>query len=102
MGHSLTHNGVELPHCFVDAKSYTANDTEGDVAKPPSDKGRRFERRMARVVLNASGMVILIPREPLRPGTYTVSITANSKKYEWSFTVVAAEATATANGSGIK
>jgi hypothetical protein len=57
---------------------------------------------MARVVLNASGMVILIPREPLHPGPYTVSITANSKEYEWSFTVAAADATPMAGGSGIK
>jgi FHA domain len=42
----------------------------------------------ARAVLKAHGAVVVIPRRPLDKGaTYRVSITANGKPYQWTFSV---------------
>jgi hypothetical protein len=43
---------------------------------------------LGRNILNARDAVVLIPRDPLTPGTrYTVSITVNGQTHAWSFTV---------------
>ncbi len=46
------------------------------------------DQNLGRGVLNSRDAIVLIPRMPLTPGaTYSVSITANSKTYRWSFTL---------------
>lgn len=37
--------------------------------------------------LNELGGVVVIPREPLAPGNYTVEMTVNGRSYTWRFTV---------------
>ena len=38
-------------------------------------------------ILHTRGAIALLPKQPLAPGTYTVSITVNEMLYLWSFTV---------------
>lgn len=72
--HSFSSNGQPLDHCVFDAATY-ANPTA-------------YEQSLWRSQLAISGTVVLIPRAPLVPGaSYAVSITADSKTYEWSFEV---------------
>lgn len=44
------------------------------------------EQNTGRNILNHFGAVVLIPRQPLEPGTYTVSITLNHP-YRWTYTI---------------
>lgn len=72
--HSLEDNGVEVESCEIDAANYSNPDG--------------YFQPMLRSFLSATGAVMLIPREPLKPGhTYTVKITADSQPYKWSFSV---------------
>ncbi|MGH7932216.1 MAG: FHA domain-containing protein [Candidatus Binataceae bacterium] len=41
----------------------------------------------ARGLLRTFGAVVVVPRAPLVPGSYTVAITAAGRQYKWSFTV---------------
>lgn len=41
----------------------------------------------ARATLNGFGAVVIVPKAPLEPGSYRVSLTANNKKYLWQFGV---------------
>ncbi|HEX4209355.1 MAG TPA: CAP domain-containing protein, partial [Candidatus Binataceae bacterium] len=41
----------------------------------------------ARRILTNLGAVVIVPREPLEPGHYTVTLTANDRPYAWSFTI---------------
>ncbi|HUA36719.1 MAG TPA: CAP domain-containing protein [Candidatus Binataceae bacterium] len=70
--HSLSLNGTEVESCVVTAKSFSG-DSEGDAT--------------ARRVLSRWGAALVIARQPLKPGRYQVSISADSKPYSWSFTV---------------
>jgi uncharacterized protein YkwD len=82
--HSLTEDGKPIEYCAFDAPSYR---NENGIAQ---EYGRWNLR-------NASAVVI-IPREPLRPGArYAVSITANDQTYAWSFKVSDTQATAFAD-----
>jgi hypothetical protein len=80
--YSLTRDGAQLDSCLVSAES-AAGSTPADIAE-------------ARRILTRWGAVILIPRQPLTPGRYQVSITADSKPYTWSFTVASDAANTTA------
>jgi hypothetical protein len=40
-----------------------------------------------RQTLTNYGTVIVVPRAPLVPGKYIVSITANGQPYSWSFSI---------------
>ena len=44
--------------------------------------------KMARNQLSNFGAIVIVPRAPLTPGTYSVSITAGGHNYSWSFSVV--------------
>ncbi len=70
--HSLTANGEEVQHCIFDASSYRNSDAAQE------DWGKN--------TLKAFGVVVIIPRKPLKRGThYTVTVTANGREYRWSF-----------------
>ena len=43
--------------------------------------------RQAQATLRNVGAIVLIPRAPLAPGSYTASINAAGQQYTWSFTV---------------
>jgi hypothetical protein len=75
-GYTLTLNGTApaaIEACGFDANSYRNSEPAGD--------------RRARETLRDSGAVVVIPRDPLLPGNYTVSIAAAGRQYSWSFTV---------------
>ncbi|HUN58895.1 MAG TPA: CAP domain-containing protein, partial [Candidatus Binataceae bacterium] len=40
-----------------------------------------------RHILVNLGAVVVVPREPLEPGRYTVALTVNDQPYRWSFTI---------------
>ncbi len=65
---SFKRGGVDLEHCVYTEATYAG----------PQD---------GRDVLDSRDAVILMPRAPLTPGTYAVSITANGTTYSWSFVV---------------
>ena len=69
---SLSFNGTEIESCVVTAKSFSGDDQTNATA---------------RRILTRWGAALLIPRQPLKPGRYQVSITADAKPYSWSFTV---------------
>jgi hypothetical protein len=54
----------------------------GDYVNP--DPGAQ-ER--ARHILVNLGAVVIVPRDPLTPGDYKVTLTANDRPYAWSFTI---------------
>jgi hypothetical protein len=71
---SFTQSGPPLPHCRFDETNYGNPDTG--------------LRDLGRAILDARDAVVIIPQSPLTPGaTYTVSVTANSQIYTWSFNV---------------
>jgi hypothetical protein len=75
-GYTLTLNGTApaaIEACGFDANSYRSSEPAAD--------------RRARQTLRDSGAVVVIPRDPLLPGNYTVSIAAAGRQYSWSFTV---------------
>jgi hypothetical protein len=71
---SVSDGASQIETCTFDATSY---------ANPDG-----FQQSMARRELHAYGAVVVIPKDPLRPGhQYTVSIVADSQPYTWSFSV---------------
>ena len=73
--HSFTQDSVALEHCLYDETSYTNSDSS--------------LQNLGRSVLNMRDAIVLIPREPLTPGTnYAVSITVNGQTISWSFNVI--------------
>jgi uncharacterized protein YkwD len=62
-----------IPACGIDGTTYVSPDPEA--------------QRRARDILKVFGAVIVVPRAPLVPGRYTVSITADGQPYSWSFTI---------------
>jgi hypothetical protein len=62
-----------IPACGIDGTTYVSPDPEA--------------QRRARDILKVFGAVIVVPRAPLVPGRYTVSITADGHPYSWSFTI---------------
>lgn len=74
--HSFSRDGKPLEHCVFNAATY----------RNPNAS----QQSLWRLELSIAGAVVLMPREPLTPGaSYAVSITADSKTYEWSFKVAA-------------
>lgn len=71
--HSLSHNGAELDTCLITSATYRGPD------KKQTDIGKQG--------LWNGGVAIILPRRPLEPGRYKVSVTENSARHEWSFTV---------------
>ncbi|HUY27108.1 MAG TPA: FHA domain-containing protein [Candidatus Binataceae bacterium] len=63
-----------LDACGFDSASYTNPDP--------------VTQQTARRVLLAAGAVVVVPRAPLKKGaTYSVSMTASGKHYQWSFSI---------------
>lgn len=62
-----------LEACGFDASSY--------VNSSSADQSR------AREILSELGAVVVIPREPLAPGDYTVEMTVNGHSYTWQFSI---------------
>ncbi|MGH7864302.1 MAG: CAP domain-containing protein [Candidatus Binataceae bacterium] len=72
--HTFASGGKPLEHCVFDASNYTN-----------SDAG---QQQLGRAILRGFGAVVLVPRDPLHPGTrYDVSLTVGGQTYSWSFTV---------------
>lgn len=72
--HSFKTGNVALEHCVFDENTYSNSDANA--------------RALGRAILNMRDAIVLMPRHPLYPGnTYSVAITANGKKYSWSFSV---------------
>lgn len=70
--HSLTRDGQNVEHCLIQPSTFRSRNP-GEEAAGQHD-------------LAAFGAAIIFPREPLEPsGNYSVSITADSTKYSWSF-----------------
>ncbi len=71
---TITSDEQPIEMCAFDATSYRASDETQTYA--------------GRAVLTAFGAVVLIPRQRLHSGkTYNVSIVANGKPYNWTFTI---------------
>ncbi len=74
-GHALWRDGVPVEHCVFDETTY----------RNPKDS---TQESLGRAILNSRDAVVLIPRDPLNPGSrYTVSLTVNGQTYTWSFSV---------------
>ncbi len=74
---SFVQNGTALPHCVLSAATYTNPDPA--------------LQQLGRMLLYAHDAVVLIPKDPLIPGTqYSVALTVDGQQYAWRFTVRAA------------
>jgi hypothetical protein len=63
---------VALDACGFDSTSYSNPDANS--------------QQLGRAVLRGYGTVVVIPKSPLAKGAkYAVSMTANDKKYDWTF-----------------
>jgi uncharacterized protein YkwD len=80
---SLSRDSSTLEHCVYTETTYT----------DPSDSSATS---LGRQVLGARDAVVIMPRQPLSNGTYSVSITANGNTYSWSFSVDTSAAPTTA------
>jgi hypothetical protein len=78
---SLKRDGIDVDFCEMDASNYTTWPTESKW------------QDLARNILGSRGAIVLLPKDPLVNGTYTVSITQGGPRvpgqveYAWSFTV---------------
>jgi hypothetical protein len=71
---SLLQDGAAVDHCTFDETSYSNPDP--------------LAQSLGRGLLNGRDAVVIIPHNPLTPGSnYTVSITVNGTAYSWSFKV---------------
>ena len=57
------------------------------------DLQAEFAQQMC-AALRFRGAVVIMPRNPLAPGQYTVSLEADSRPHRWSFTVAPPAASA--------
>ncbi|WP_322800485.1 CAP domain-containing protein [Thermoflexus sp.] len=74
-GHALWRDGISVEHCVFDETTY----------RNPKDSA---QESLGRAILDSRDAVVLIPRDPLNPGSrYTVSLTVNGQAYTWSFFV---------------
>ncbi len=94
--HSLTREGTEIENCLVSGYTYkipkqSPTSTSKPVSAIPSAKiTERNEKILVAITapfLRFLGAAVIIPRRPLKPGVYKVSVTAGDKTYDWSFTV---------------
>ena len=68
-----TQGGASVEACAFDDSSYANLDSAS--------------QSIGRDVLRNYGAIVIVPREPLRPGGYAVEITAGDERDRWSFTV---------------
>ena len=74
LAHSFSQGNESLAHCVFDETSYSNPDSSA--------------QSLGRAILGVRDTVVLIPQQPLVPGThYTVSIKLESGTYTWSFLV---------------
>ena len=78
--YQVARDGNPIESCGIDATNY-----ENPVSAE-QDRGRSILREL--------GAVIIIPRDPLLAGQYSVSATINNHPYQWSFTVAPKSTTA--------
>jgi len=71
--YSVSKDGMTLEACSFDETNYT--NSNGSM------------QRLGRQVLGSRNAVVIMPKEPLTDGTYTVSITTNGETHTWSFLV---------------
>jgi hypothetical protein len=75
---SLTEGATPRESCEFDENNYVN----------ATDPNYPTLQNLGRAVLSTRDAIVIVPRNPLTPGaTYTVSVTANSQVYTWSFTV---------------
>jgi len=75
-GYTLTLNGTApaaIEACGFNATTYHNPDPVAE--------------RQAQATLRNVGAIVIVPRSPLEPGSYTASINASGQQYTWSFTV---------------
>jgi uncharacterized protein YkwD len=83
--HNIKAGSTILEHCFFDETNYTNPEASA--------------QSLGRAILDLRDAIVLIPRQPLVPGTtYTVSITVNGRTYGWSFRVGNGASLATSEG----
>ncbi|WP_376789971.1 CAP domain-containing protein [Thermoflexus sp.] len=84
-GHALWRDGAPVEHCVFDETTYRNPDPA--------------QQSLGRAILDGRDAVVLIPRDPLHPGSrYTVSLTVNGQAYTWSFFVASSNTQAIAAG----
>lgn len=72
--HLVQQDGQGVEHCVFDETTYS---------NPNSSA-----QSLGRAILSARDAIVIIPRQPLSPGsTYKVSITVSGNAYSWTFTV---------------
>lgn len=72
--YSLMEGAAPRESCEFDENNYQNSDSNS--------------QNLGRAVLSTRDAIVIVPRLPLTPGaTYTVSVTANSQVYTWSFAV---------------
>ncbi len=87
---TLTNGGANLPVCVFTETTYTNPEAS--------------QQSLGRSVLASRDAIVMIPKAPLTPGSYTVSITSNGTTHTWSFTitnVIPSRTQATIDQSGI-
>ena len=71
----VTRDGAELDTCLITAKSYVGRNTE--------------QTEYGKAGLERLGAAVILPRDPLAPGTYKVALKESDQLYQWTFTVAA-------------
>jgi len=71
--YSVSKDGTTLEACHFDETNYT--------------NGNASMEKLGRQVLGSRNAVVIMPKEPLTDGTYTVSVTTNGETHTWSFLV---------------
>ncbi len=92
--HSLTLGGTEIETCLVSGYTYKNPDPSPAAAPKPTaattaskERNQKMLTRFIGRFLRFLGAAVIIPRKPLKPGLYKVSVTAGNKTYDWSFKV---------------
>lgn len=74
-GTLTTADGSVLESCVYDANTYVSSNSE--------------EQNLARTVLEGYNAVVVVPRQPLAPGsTYRVTLVVNGQPYSWTFRTI--------------
>jgi len=71
----VTRDGVQIETCLITSQSYQGRTSE--------------QTEVGKFALARFGAAVILPREPLAPGRYKVSLKEADKAYEWSFTISA-------------
>jgi hypothetical protein len=108
--HDFSDDTERLDHCVLEAAAYAealeqrrkSNQLAHDKqTEDQESRERQAEEELAAAwyLLHAYGAAVLIPRAPLQSGrSYSVSIIADSRRYEWSFSVTKPQTLAAAGG----